>query len=474
MGHLNIKDSFKHTKFKYGGYAAMISIIVLAVVIVLNLVVNELGLKLDLSSKKLYTISDESIKIIKDLKKDVKIYPLFQAGKEDATLKELLNSYTSKSKKLSVQYVDPQQHVDFTEKYAKSGENIDIGGVIVEYGNKFKLIKYSDMRPTQKNGSSQYMLYEQKITNAIMYVTSDKDVKIYTLQGHSEAKFGQYLTIALESQNITVNEVSLATGQWKPETSDILVINAPKRDISSDELAKIKDFLFKGGRGLFFLDYAKVEMPNLSALLKTYATSILKSIVYEGSANNYFISPADIMPTMQKNPILQPLIDSKIPVLVQSSQGIQVLKEKKESVTVAPLLVTTEKAYGKTDTTTQSQEKASGDISGPFNLAVAITDKLNPDDESKNTKIVIFGTSKVYDDKAVVQTNGSNLDLLTNSVNWLSEKKDNITVAPKSLATETLKINQNQALTIAAITVIVIPLIVIVSGIIVWLRRRHL
>ena len=134
------------------------------------------------------------------------------------------------------------------------------------------------------------------------------------------------------------------------------------------------------------------------------------------------------------------------------------------------MLTTTAKSWGKKNLTSASTEKETGDIDGPFDVAVAITDTQT----AGTAKIVIFSSSGFLNSQISTVTNGGNLDLFMNSMNWVQDLKDNISITPKDLTSEGLKITQAQTLGYSGLVIIVIPAIVMIAGVVVWLRRRHL
>jgi ABC-type uncharacterized transport system involved in gliding motility auxiliary subunit len=476
MVKLDIRKSFKQKKFRYGGYATLVTAVVLAIVLVLNLVVSQLDLKLDLTKDKLYSLSEQSNTILKDIKSDVKIISLVQAGNENAGIKEILNKYTTGSKKVELESIDPEIHPELSTKYTKDGNTISAGDLVVESGNKFKVINSSDLYNYSEDGQSvQSLAIEQKVTAAIMYVTSSKNPVVYSLQGHSEAEMTTSISSAMDNENYTVQKLELLKTEWKPETGDILLINSPQRDISADEVTKIKDYLAKGGRALIFVDLLKSEFPNLQQLFTAYGVSVPRNIILEADANNTIKGyPTYLVPNFGDHDILKPLTNAKVSVLTNAAQPIVKEKLKKDSVKIEALLTTSNKAYAKINLESKTAEKEAGDISGPFNLAVTITDELDYSDTTKNPRIVLFSSSALMTEQLVSMTNKGNVDLVMNSMNWLVDKKENISIRAKDLSTETLTMTAAQQLTVAGISVILIPLVIAIGGVAVWLRRRHL
>jgi ABC-type uncharacterized transport system involved in gliding motility auxiliary subunit len=279
----------------------------------------------------------------------------------------------------------------------------------------------------------------------------------------------------MDNQNYPLKSLNLLTDKWEPKSGDMLLISSPKSDISADELTKLKDYFGKGGRAILMMDIVTgKDFPNLKALMETLGVEINKSLILESDADHMYQSPVYLLPKMDSQTIMTPLISGKLPILFPGAQPIKQLKVKKSTLTIEPLLSTTEKSWGKVNLESKSTEKESGDINGPFDIAVAITDKLDSSDETKNAKVVIFSSSVFLGDQYLSATGGGNENLFMNSLNWVQDLKDNISITPKDLTAETITITDSQRLGYSAFVIVVIPAIVIIAGVVVWVRRRHL
>lgn len=475
----NVKGSFKSNKFKYGGYAALATAIVLAIVIVLNLVVDTLDLKMDLSKNKLFTLSSESKKIVKKIKSPITITGLYGDSESDSSItqvKEILNQYKDATKNIKVQYVDPVQHPGYVSGY-KEANSIQQDDLIIKSGSKYKILSMSDLYDYSTDSTTYQTtvssnIAEQKITAAIVYVTSAKNPTIYLLQGQGEPTINDTLSSTLNTNNYTVKDVNLLNDNLDASSGNVILFNSPSKDLSTLELKKVKNFLDNGGK-MMFLDGIVTngaKTPNIDSLLSSYGLQVKKALVVEGSASNMVSSPVYLIPNLKSHDITNPLSTANESVIIAAAQPIQTAKVKKDTLTIKPLLQTSSKAYAKTNLKSQSSAKEKNDIDGPFNVAVAVTNS------NKNGKLIVISTSDslLFNSQLLQYSNNANSDLFMNCVNWLAEKKDNLNIMPKDLQSESLKINAAQSILVSGFAVIVIPLIVVISGVAVWMRRRHL
>ncbi len=479
----DIQKLLNSKQLKYGGYATVITAVVIAIAIFLNVVVTMLegnmGLKWDLTKNKVFSLSDTTIKIIKDLKEDVKIYSLYPVGKENTLMKEVLQRYRNQSDRISVENVDPVRNPTFAQKFDKEKRGLPNGSLVItdKEEKKFKVLQEYDLYGFNYQAQSIDSLQaEQKITSAILYVTAEESPVVYFLEEHQELSINTdlfYLKDTLENENYDVDSFSFVRGDKELKKGDTLVIASPKRDLTEEERGKLADFLANGGRAIFLVDPLKEDLPNFESLLEPYGVTLEKSIVIEGNQSYFYNTPLLLVPRMESHGVTSGIMSSKLSVVLPVVRSIQMPEKVKEGITVEPLFTSTEESWTKTDPESQSLQKEEGDKEGPFVLGVAIT-KENGQKEEDHTRIIAIGTSQFISSSDIASLSG-NLDLIMNSVNWVRNQQDNITIRPKSLMPEQLNFqNRTQVLLLVALVLLVIPLVVLGTGAVVWFRRRHL
>lgn len=469
-----------NTVLKYGVYSAGMTGIVLAIIIVINLIAGQLDLKFDLTRDKLYSLSEQTYTIADELKKQVNIYALYETGKEDITTKQIFDKYKEASSFITTEFIDPYLNPQIVKKYAKAGEELPVGTVIVECGSKYRVIPMSEMAtykvdPTTGRERMETLNIESSITGAISYVVNDENSKLYLLTGHEESPLDDELLNQLAYENYDIMELDLISAGVMPKDMDILMINSPVKDISADELKLIKDYLTGNGRAIINMGISAVPMPNLTELLGYYGVEVNHAMTIEGDGNYvYQNNPYNLIPVYGEHEITAPLAEKNQRVFFPYSQGINELSTKRSSLTVSPLLTTSKASYGKKQIADiQDFAKAEGDLDGPFSLAVAIKDEWFTEDMN-TTKIVVFGGRPLIDTQINSVVNGSNFNFFMNCMNWLQDKSDKITVRPKTIQANTyLQMNQTQAVVIMVFSVIILPVILFGVGIVVMLRRKN-
>jgi len=477
----NIWESFKDKRVRYGGYASMMTAFVVAILIIINLMVGQFDYKLDLTENKMFSLSQQTLELLDRLDQNITVYVLTETGKENLIFDETLKQYSAHSNKIKVEYKDPVLYPQFATKYDKEGKGISNDSLIVEGENgKFKIIPPSQLFNYSYNSGSyivESLAVEERVTGAIQYIISEKNPVIYTLKGHDEPSLPYYVKTQLEKENYEIKDLNLLTDKEIPEDADILMIYAPVRDISKEEGAKITEFLENQGRAIILTNVLtnvkEDQMPNLQEVLKKYGLSIRKSMILEMDAKYQFANPLYIIPNLQGHEITNPLKSSGLPVLVAVAQNIETLQVKRDSLEISPLLTSSETSYAKTNFQSEVAEKEEGDIDGPLDIAVAVTDTWYENNEEKITKLVVVGNTEFLNETINAQSAGGNIDFFMNTVNWLVDKEESISIRPKSLLTTRLKINVSQVYIYVGITVVLIPLIIGIIGLTVWLRRRN-
>lgn len=477
-----IFDSLSSRKFRFGGYATVLVIVALAVVIVINVLVQQIPGKVDLTKNRIFSISPETYKVLDGLKSDVTITMLARAGQEDPTVKEILQRYAAYSSHVKIQTMDPERNPGWAKQFDTGGQALTAGSLVVANGPKYKTIGQYDMYNYDYSNPNQQpqltsLAVEQRVTSALIYVTAARNVTVEVLQGHGEQTLDNFgLSTAVGNENYAVKPLTLLTVPAVPAETDILLVMAPKNDISPDDAAKIRTYLAGGGRAVFVFDLLAREdvFPNLAGILKSYGVAVHSLVVVEGNQNSVAAgNPLYLIPKLEYHDIVSPLRTNNLAILMPFSQSIETLSLRKRELKIEPLLSSSDNSWGKrniANITTLAREKA--DPSGPFTLAVAITDPAT-EPGKKDTKVIVVASARFLTQSLSASIPG-NSDFFLNALSWLREKKDEITVRPKSVLTMRLGISNLQALLFSGLVVIIMPLLVLGAGFVVWIRRRHL
>ncbi|MBR6708123.1 MAG: hypothetical protein IKL84_00425, partial [Clostridia bacterium] len=189
------KKAFFTQQSKVGTYTIVITLVLLAVLVVINMVVSALPNKytvLDTSALNMYSLSETSEQSVKAIKEPITIYYITDNASEDEQLTTFIERYTSLNSKLTLKKIDPATHPSFLTKYTDA--EVSQNSLIVESERRFKVVNYNEIYVEEfdyytylmTNGASGYSLSfagENAITGALDFVTTDKLPTLYTVLG---------------------------------------------------------------------------------------------------------------------------------------------------------------------------------------------------------------------------------------------------------------------------------------------------
>lgn len=484
---LNLFKSINRRSLKYGSLSIMLTAVVVAIAVIVNLfvgMIQDKGIiktKFDLSANKLFSVGETTKGILKDIKEDVVIYALFDTAVVNSTsfsqFKSVVDQY-GQYKHITVKYVDPDKNPGLIKEIDPTGlKGIDKETFVIKgvKTNKIKVITSSDViqneydKQTGETTGTNF-IGEQSFTGAIKYVTADKTPVVYFTQGHQEGEVDSNYTSLkkqLESNNYEVKSINLLTNDKVPADAAILIVASPKADLEPTEKNLIKEFVGNGGNAVFLFDYleSNPKLAQFEDLLQNYNVGLDYDKVKETDTQRYVQTPYAVILDAPQSEI----IPQDYNLLLLNSRSIRMLSNKKEYVTLTSLAKTSDKAIG------EQVDKANGnDIKGPLNLAIAVEYKGG----SAPGKVLVMGNGTFITD-AAQQTYGQYFqygnNFFTMSLNWMMDQKDDVVIDAKSYDTAKMNLSsQAQANTIAFLVVIVLPLLILGFGTFVWLRRRHL
>lgn len=456
---------------KGGSYALIITAVVLAILLVVNLFAVNLPstlTKLDISSGKLYSITSNTKVVVNNLQQDVTIYWVVQADQEDSILDNLLSKYDSLSSHIDVVKKNPDIFPTFTEQY--TDEDVPNNSLIVVSGDRYRYVSYTDIYEIEADYYSySYTVSgfdgEGAITSAIDYVVTEQLPKLYTLEGHGETALPDTFSEAIDKENIELDSLSLLTVDEIPEDAAGILIYAPASDLSEQEAQMLADYTASGGK--LWVCAGPVEgvtLHNLNSLLSDYGVEIVDGIVVEGSRDYYaFGSPLILMPQMQSHEITDSLIEKNYYTLLPVAQGLDV---SSADSCVTTLLTTSDAAFSKAaGYEMETYEMEDGDIAGPFALAVSVQ-------TDGDGQIIWFSASEYLSDRYNAYSSGANVDLTMNALSSLLGEREAMAIRSKSLNYNYLTISESTSSVLKTLMIGVFPLAYLGIGIVVILKKR--
>jgi len=452
----------KARQTKYTAYAAVYIIVIAAVLVAANWLANRYNKSVDATANKRFSLSDQTEKVVKNLKQDVKITYFDRAGEFDRA-RDLLGRYSNLSSRLTVDYIDPLKKPSL----ARAAGVRTLGTIFVSAGDKREEAK---------------SLTEEEVTGALIRALKSGPRMAYFVTGSGEKSISDtnpdgFSTMkeVLEKNNYTTREVSLMEKPEVPKDCTILVIAGPTKDYIQPEVDAIKKYVDNGGRALIMLDpplaFGKQQPPANDALAKLVAgwgITVEKNLALDTSGVGQIFGLGPEVP------------------LVTNYESHPIVREMKGTATVFPLARTletkstgaasVEKLFETSDNSYATKSLGSNEIridpktdqKGPLALAAAGEIKSG----SQTGRIVVTGSSMWASNNFLGSRSIGNRDLFLNMMNWLSSDEDLISIRPKDPEDRRLSLTQAQMGRVFYSSIIGLPLLVILGGGIVWWRRR--
>ena len=459
------RKAFTGKTAAYGLNSGVTTLLVLGIVGVMNFMAYRYPQKLDLTQNKIHTFSDQTIKLVKGLKSPIKAI-FYAKAQQKEQFKLLLENYKSLSPQFEIEVVDPDRE---PTRAKQAG--------IKKYGTLVLL-----------NGTHEAKvedLSEEKITNSLIKILKSKSPTLCSLTGHGEKSFSAQdaegyssMKKALMDQSYEIREFSLVQEGKIPESCDALAILGPTKSFFDAETQAIKKYLAEGGRAILAVDInikGSEYAPELVNILQDWNIKPKVAFVVDPISRLFGVdSSVAILPTFSKDhPITR---DFQPNCAFPFTRPLEVIAGAPPSLHVQWLGETTPKSWA----VTRFKELSKGEVKldpaqdqqGPFHAAIAVEGKQKDSHATRNTRLVTFGSS-FFATNSFARYAG-NLDFFVNSVSWVLEDESLISIRAKDASVGRLEMNQKTGTLIFLLTVVAIPLIISVGGIIIWVLRKRL
>ncbi|WJH36343.1 GldG family protein [Paenibacillus sp. CC-CFT747] len=457
-----------------GTNAVVLSLAVVGIFIVLTVFLHSLkGTQWDLTKNKKFTLSDQTVTMLQKLDKPVHVTAFSDPGQGVVSrqITDLLQEYHKRNNKFTFEEVDPKQKPTLAEKY-----KIDRYGTIVfEMDGQTKNVYADELYASGAAEGSYTFSGEEKFTQAVLSLTSKEKHTVYFLTGHGEMTSANASAFrsSLESEGYTVKDLNLVKEAAIPADAETLFILGPQNDLSEAETKLVQDYVKDKGKLMFALGLAKDmdQWKNWDAVLASVGVKNVKALAVENK-KSLSTDPLTIVPEYGAHTITDKL--SQQDRITVMPGALALAKDGANAdFTATALLHTSTSAYGKTNInellskrlTTNDIKQADQDVKGPLDLAYAVENK------DGKPKAVVIGNGTFLTNDWLTQQ--GNRDFVLNSVGWLQEQKNAVTIRPQEEAQmQQVVLTPAQGKTILIGTVGVIPALFLLAGGLIWWRRR--
>lgn len=442
---------FRGRSGRLGTNMALLSVAVIGLIAIANFLGYRHHKRFDLTTEGLYTLSDQTKKVLSNLSKEVKVIKFDK--QEDQQLADQMAEFRYQTTKLSYERIDPQARPEIARQYAVKA----LGETVVAVGDKIE-------RPSTTD--------EQAMVNAILKVTRDKAKTICFSEGHEEKSLTEAYSQAdgkLKGENYQTKSVTLAREKQVPAECSVLVVPGPKTSILPPEISMIGQYLDGGGKVMLLLD--PDTDPQVDELLKKWSITLGKDFVLDVSGVGQMFGGGPAAPLVfsyGSHPATNTFKRNSMTIFPEA-RSVKVAEGGGNGVNAVTLLTTSEQSWGETELKPGVEPKfdEGKDTKGPVSLGAAASKSMG---ENKEARLIVIGDSDFASNQAFrFQRNG---DLFMNSVNWLAQDEDLISIRPKVATSRSVTMSAAQQSTFWWLVVIFMPLAVIGYGGYTWWKRR--
>lgn len=492
--------ALRSTKFKRGGMSTLMSVVFIAIVVVVNILVGALtqrfpSMDIDLTAQKLNSLSDQALEIAKGVENDTTIYLI---GSEDSyrtdsiyssygfsysQVANLADKLREANSKISVEFIDPDTNPTFISDY--SDDNLTTGKVLVETAKRKKVLTVSDMFDYTQNSTTgageTYSKVDSALAGALEMVNLDTVPVFVIATGHDELLTSSTLSSfisMMEEDNFDVQEIDFLTEEL-PEDTQVLMLPTPTTDYTQEELNKIREYLDDTSREnpltLLVTCYpTQGELPNFANFLEEWGVKIEQGMVAETDSSRMVLrSQAFVL----VDPSEEILADNSYSNLVAAnSTPLTVLFAANGDVGVNALWTTSDSAYVVTDDMTE--DDLSSVETGAQVVTTLSTKNVKVNGNYTERNVVVFGSSYVFTDTFINASAFGDKTYLSDLLKYATGTDGSaVTVVSTSVQTNVLDVTASAATIVLlglGVFTIGLPLAILIAGLVVFLKRRHL
>ncbi|SRR5579875_217866 len=455
---------------RYGANAALYSAAFVGVLIAINYLAKRYPYQFDLTVEKVFSLSPQSVNVVRNLKKPLKMYGFVQEG-HSPTAEALYQEYAYASPKISYELIDPNRHPEIAERFKVTTMNT----THLQYGGD------------KGEGTNVTELTEEAITNGILKLISTGSKQVCFTTGEGEADpddaenpngFAEFRK-ALEGENYELKKVNLVTEARVPTSCAVLVIAGPTRPLVPHVVDSINSYLNHGGRALVMFQPPRpdgsVNQTALQKLVSDWGVTAGNDIVVD-QVVRLFAGPALGLNPMVTSYLPHPITASfDKQTVFPMTRSLDTTTSPKPGLIVTPLARTSDTSWAETDLVGIFQKQTAkfghGDIKGPVTVAAAVEANLDQLKRGKGTaRLVVFGDTDFAGNQYI--ENFFNRDFIMNSIDWLAGQVNAISIRPRTLRASRFSLTIAQFDAVFVLSVLLIPELLLIVGIAVWWERR--
>jgi len=427
-------------------------VLIIALVAAIAYLTSDIKTVWDLTQSKRNTLSEASTNVLAQISGPVEIRAFATADAEGdlrRPIQDFIRPYQRAKDDISLTFIDPRE-----DPVAANEAGVRVNGELV----------------IELNGRSDSLrtLNEQELINLLLRLMRSSERLISNLDGHGEGKLDGTANFDLGDfgaqlgskgfQTVTVN---FAVAQDVPHNTSVLVIAGPRVDLLPGEVNRIIRYLEDGGNLLWLADYESLR--GMDGVAEFLGLDLIDGVVIDPSAAVQRLPASfSLASAYAEHPIMDRMESNTV-----FPYARRIAPFDSSAFHFTPLIETSDGAWLETSELRNARFDPDSDVRGPITVAGA----LERDVGNKKQRVVVIGTSKSFSNQFVGLL--GNLDLGINVMNWLAGDDSLITIEPKTRIDMSLELSRTAMVLISFGFLIFLPLGFLISGGVIWWKRRR-
>ena len=463
---------------RYGVNVVVMTVAFFAIAVLVNLLLFLVDApRVDVTATRVFTLSPQTLSVLENLDSRVRANGFFIPGSTDPAPRQqaddLLSEFKRRSTTFEYRFVDPELNRTLALKYGVT---------------QYPAVVFEDVSTERQQLAPAFT--EQGFTTAILIATGQEQKKVYYLTGHGEASVTQdvftgeadsegfdFALQGMTRDNYAVRSLNLQQVGEVPEDAAVLIFAGPTQELDESDVEALTAYIKRGGRIIALLDPGTPR--TFVDLLSLWGVAMGERSVADAISN---VAGEMLTPLVQRSNAQYGsratgvgITDRLDVTFFPQTTYVETTLNPEDMppfIRFVPLALTTPASWVETNSEEVSFDPAEDDKRGVFFLAAFVEASGTVDESERHptAKFVVFGDSDFAKNKFFYSSD--NADFLLNSVNWLAEDFDLISIRPKLVPFRELVVNRRERDFIKWSSWFLPPSVMVLLGLVVWWRRR--
>lgn len=476
---------------RYGTTAVFSTLLLIGIVVLGYMILERAVITVDMTEGQRFTLSKETDAVLQRIQQDIRItgfYPPAELAQREVDDQFFRLYEVASGGRITRLYVDPEEQPGIAERFTQRFGVINTPyNVFISFVNSDGTIDFDTTLAVPRSSAQ-----ERDMTEAISRLLLTGVFNVYFETGHGAYQITDSSSVGIslihngiQANGVTTLPLDLAalaeTGGQIPDSASVVILPRLVTPLSAEEISIIDDYLKRGGALFVMTDPLFSDSPFLAQnslfnqyLWDNFGLRALDAVVVDPTASGQ--TPLDVISyqVFTNSDIGANLNIADEPDSVTQFRLARPIEVNTEpSVSNGHIIMTSPESYGETDlkslreTDTYSFDQ-NQDIAGP------LTTVAWANDLQTGSQVLIVGDGDFITNGQVLTPLG-NGTLFSDGLDWLTGSNEQVGFDPQIYTTglPVMFIDGQTLDVIAFLTVILLPGLVLVTGLGIWLRRMR-